>query len=181
MPSDLLDATLDASLLRLGLLDDLEPEDPRVKATVQAVRGALWLRSVTGGLARNEADAAGVPGDEGGGRPSITATLWLAQHAVRAARRLQDLEDARVILMWTAARAEGMGLLPERLDVGRGAPEASPSLAATAAYVTTVLDYRDRARLLARCDRCGEPAPARRARRGADRISGSLPGIVAHL
>jgi GH15 family glucan-1,4-alpha-glucosidase len=188
------DTTLDASLLRLGLLDDLEPEDPRVRSTVAAVRAALWVRA-GGGLARHESDAAG-PGMETGhlgpggpgGLASVTATLWLAQHAIRSARKLQDLEGARVLLLWTAARAEGVGLLPERVGAagsGAGAPEGaigpSPSLAATAAYVTTVLDYRERARLLLRCDRCGEPAPARRARRAAERNGASLPGIVAHL
>ncbi len=160
------DTTLDASLLKLGLLDDLEPEDPRVRGTVAAVRAALWVPA-GGGLALHEGDVTGSGMDGDSGRPSIVATLWLAQHAIRAARKLQDLEGARVLLLWTAARAEGAGLLP--------------SLAATAAYVSTILDYRERARLLLRCDRCGEPAPARRGRRAAERRVTSLPGIVAHL
>jgi hypothetical protein len=110
----------------------------------------------------------------------VLATLWLAQHGIRAARRLQDLEGARVLLLWTAARSEGAGLLPDRLDAET---RVAPSLAATAAFVTTVLDYGDRSRLLARCDRCGEPAPARRARRAAmaDLRTPLPPGVVADL
>lgn len=170
-----LDPTLDASLLWLGLFDDLEPEDPRVKATAEAVRASLWVRSGAGGIARHEGDLAET------GRPHIAATLWLAQHAIRAARRLQDLEGARILLLWTSARAEGTGLLPERLGSASAAAGICPSLGATAAYVATVLDYGERARLLARCDRCGEPAPARRGRRAAERGATSLPGLVAHL
>ncbi|HEV8129127.1 MAG TPA: glycoside hydrolase family 15 protein [Candidatus Eisenbacteria bacterium] len=175
-----LDLTLDASLLWLGLLDDLEPEDPRVKATADAVRDALWIREGAGGLARSEADAATAFGNQGVGRASLLATLWLAQHGIRAARRLQDLEGARVLLLWTSARSEGAGLLPDRLDAET---RVAPSLAATAAFVTTVLDYGDRSRLLARCDRCGEPAPARRARRAAmaDLRTPLPPGVVADL
>ncbi len=178
-----LDLTLDAALLWLGLFDDLEPEDPRVKATADAVRAALWLGGGTGGLARHEADATvafGSPADptEGTGRASVLATLWLAQHGIRAARRLQDLEGARVLLLWTSARADGAGLLPDRLDAES---TIAPSLAATSAFVTTVLDYAERSRLLARCDRCGEPAPARRSRRAAERAPASLPGVVADL
>jgi GH15 family glucan-1,4-alpha-glucosidase len=179
-----LDATLDSSLLWLGLFDDLEPEDPRVRATCAAVRSALWVRSGAAGLARHETDAAG-PGpdrERGAGRPAVAPTLWLAQHLIRAARKTQDLEEARILLLWAAARAEGTGLLPERLDAATGAADGiCPSLNATAAYVTTVLDYGERARMLARCDRCGEPAPARRARRVAARGVSSLPGVVADL
>ena len=176
-----LDATLDASLLWLGLFDDLEPEDPRVRATCAAVRGGLWVRSGVAGLARHEADAAGPGSDRAAGRPSIAPTLWLAQHMIRVARKSQDLEEARILLLWAAARAEGTGLLPERLDpASGGADGVCPSLDATAAFVATVLDYGERARLLARCDRCGEPAPARRARRVADRVA-LLPGVVADL
>ena len=177
-----LDPSLDASLLWLGLFDDLEPEDPRVRATAAAVRASLWVRSGTAGLARHEGDIAhaGIEREPRPGRPSIAPTLWLAQHAIRAARKTQDLEDARILLLWASARAEGTGLLPETLDPATGAADGiCPSLAATAAYVTTVLDYGERARLLARCDRCGEPAPARRSRRGAS--PALLPGLVADL
>ncbi|MGE5179059.1 MAG: glycoside hydrolase family 15 protein [Bacteroidota bacterium] len=178
-----LDPTLDASLLWLGLFDDLEPEDPRVKATAAAVRAGLWIPGL-GGLARHEADAgdAGTEREGSGGRASLKPTLWLAQHTIRAARHAQDLEAARILLLWTAARAEGSGLLPERLLPGAAPGEGTcPSLGATAAFVTTVLDYGERARLLARCDRCGQPAPVRRARGATARAARSLPGLVADL
>jgi GH15 family glucan-1,4-alpha-glucosidase len=179
-----LDATLDASLLWLGLYDDLEPEDPRVRATGAAVRSALWVRSGVAGLARHESDAAGaeLDRDRSHGRPALAPTLWLAQHLIRGARKTQDLEEARILLLWAAARAEGTGLLPERLDPATAAADGlCPSLQATASFVTTVLDYGEKARLLARCDRCGEPAPARRSRRVTARGAASLPSVVADL
>ncbi|HET9950936.1 MAG TPA: hypothetical protein VFS09_03985 [Candidatus Eisenbacteria bacterium] len=189
------DETADASLLLVGLLDDFEPEDPRVRATVADARERLWVRTGTGGVARYEGDLVGSVGggvSEGGdvpGSPNVAATLWLALHAARAARRVQDLEVARTLLFWAAARAEGIGLLPERLHPYRGRTTGPvPSLAAHAWFVQAAIDYCERSRLLTRCDRCGEPAPARRERRrGAAGASGkaarvpSLPGIVADL
>ena len=185
------DGTADASLLLLGLLDDFEPEDPRVRATVAETKERLWVRTGTGGLARYEGDRVGsVGGDvtaptDVPGSPNVAATLWLALHAIRAARRLQDLEPARTILFWAAARAEGIGLLPERLHPYRGRTVGpAPSLAAHAWFVQTAIDYSERVRLLTRCDRCGEPSPARRERRraGAPALrAGSLPGVVADL
>jgi GH15 family glucan-1,4-alpha-glucosidase len=185
------DETADASLLLLGLLDDFEPEDPRVRATVAEVRERLWVRTGTGGMARYERDPVGSVGgdvsDEGTipGCPNVAATLWLALHSIRAARRLQDMEPGRTLLFWAAARAEGVGLLPERLHPHRGRTTGpTPSLRAHAWYVQAAVDYSERVRLLTRCERCGEPSPARHARRravaAATRVA-SLPGVVADL
>lgn len=185
------DATADASLLLLGLLDDFEPEDPRIRATVTDVRERLWVRTGTGGLARYERDPVGSVGGDVAemtdvpGSPNVAATLWLALHAIRASRRLQDLEPARTILFWAAARAEGIGLLPERLHPYRGRTVGpAPSLVAHAWFVQAAIDYSERVRLLTRCERCGEPAPARRERRRPGALAaraGSLPGVVADL
>ncbi len=179
------DPTVDASLLWLGLFDDLEPEDPRVKATVEAVRARLWVRTGVGGLARYEHDGLGSVGTdlaEVPGNPWIASTLWLAQHAIRNARRVPDLEPARILLLWTAARAEGNGALPEQLHPYRGETTSlSPSVSAHSWFVATVLEYAERLRTLNRCERCGEPSPARRERRRLPAPLPSLPGIVAHL
>ena len=84
------DPTLDASLLWLGLWEDAEVEDVRIKATVEAVRNALWVRTGVGGLARCERDPLGAVGTdltEVPGSPHVAPTLWLAAHAIRGARR----------------------------------------------------------------------------------------------
>jgi GH15 family glucan-1,4-alpha-glucosidase len=181
------DAGIDASLLLPGLFDDFEPEDPRVRATVESVKRRLWARAGSGGLIRYEGDRSGRSASdapEDGEHPRIAPTLWLALQEARAARRLQDLEPVRTLLFWAAARAEGAGLLPERIHPARGGSSGTaPSLSAHAWFVQAALDYADRVRLLTRCDRCGEPGPVRRERRASAEVAAaprSLPGIVAH-
>ena len=163
------DPTLDASLLWLGLIDGLEAEDSKVRATVAAARGTLWVRTGVGGMARYERDPLGSVGtdlEEVPGNPWIAATLWLAQHSVVTAQRSQDLDPARTLLLWCAARAEGWSALPEQLHPYRGETTSTmPSMGAHAWLVETVIDYVERLRSLGRCDRCGAPARARLERR----------------
>ncbi|MGH7680684.1 MAG: glycoside hydrolase family 15 protein [Candidatus Eiseniibacteriota bacterium] len=167
------DPTVDASLLWPGLLEGLEAEDTRIKATVAAVRGTLWVRTGIGGIARYERDPLGSVGSdlaEVPGNPWIEATLWMAEHAIQSARRAQDLEAARTIFLWCAARAEGWSLLPEQLHPYRGETTSStPSLLAHAWFVEAVVDYVERLRGLTRCDRCGAPAASRAEREPASR------------
>lgn len=182
-----IDATPDASLLWLSLFGDLEPEDARVGATVEAVRERLWIRSGPGGLRPRgtdpdgRGDAAGSAAAPEDARPSVSATLWLALHSIRTARTLRDLEPARTILLWCAARAGGAGLLPERL-AGEGAGEtrtAAPHMPAHAWLVWTVAEYEERYREIQRCERCG--GTARGDRQRPVLVKAPLPGIVADL
>ncbi|HET9251365.1 MAG TPA: glycoside hydrolase family 15 protein [Candidatus Eisenbacteria bacterium] len=178
------DATVDASLLTLGLWGEMEPEDARVRATVDAVRETLWVKTGTGGIARYERDPLHSVGSELAevpGSPSIAATLWLATHAIRVARKTQDLDAARTLLLWCAARAEGWSGLPEQLHPYRGETRsACPSLLAHTWLVGTVADYAERLRILKRCDRCGAPASSGRGRRGLALPDPLTPGLVAH-
>ena len=178
------DATVDASLLTLGLWGEMEAEDARVRATVESVREALWVRTGTGGIARYERDplySVGTELAEVPGSPSVTATLWLASHAIRVARKTADLDAARTLLLWCAARAEGWSGLPEQLHPYRGETRsACPSLLAHTWLVATVADYVERLRLLKRCDRCGAPASSGRGRRALALPDSLAPGLVAH-
>jgi GH15 family glucan-1,4-alpha-glucosidase len=178
------DAVVDASLLTLGLWGEMEPEDARVRATVEAVRETLWVRTGVGGIARYERDplySVGTELAEVPGSPSITATLWLANHAIRVARRTQELDPARTLLLWCAARTEGWSGLPEQLHPYRGETRsASPSMLAHAWLVATVVEYSERIRLLRRCDRCGAPASSNRGKRGMALPDPLAPGLVAH-
>ncbi len=179
-----IDATLDAGLLWISLFGDLEPEDSRVKATVEAVRARLWVASGPGGLVPHETDPTApiepADGSDASESPSLAATLWLALHAIRTARRREDLDPARTILLWAAARTGTTGLLPERL-VARGAKDESPapSMPAHAWFVETVLEFVERTREIQRCGSCGAPARAARTRGGL--VKAPLPGLIAHL
>jgi GH15 family glucan-1,4-alpha-glucosidase len=177
------DSTLDASLLWLGLLEGMEAEDSRIRATTAAVRSTLWVRTGIGGIARYERDPLGSVGTdlaEVPGNPWIAATLWLAQHSIRGAGRAHDLDPARTILLWTAARAEGWSLLPEQLHPYRGETTAStPSLAAHAWLVGTVVDYVERLRNLGRCDRCGAPAQGALQKGAAPHLEPAAPGVAS--
>jgi GH15 family glucan-1,4-alpha-glucosidase len=178
------DPTVDASLLTLGLWGEMEPEDARVRATVDAVRETLWVRTGVGGVARYERDPLYSVGSELAevpGSPSVMATLWLASHAIRVARRTQELDPARTLLLWCAARAEGWSGLPEQLHPYRGETRAAcPSMIAHAWLVATVAEYWERQRLLKRCDRCGAPASSGRGKRGLALPDPLAPGLVAH-
>jgi GH15 family glucan-1,4-alpha-glucosidase len=178
------DTTVDASLLSIGLWGEMEPEDARVRATVEAVRETLGVRTGVGGIARYERDPLYSVGSELAevpGSPSVAATLWLASHAIRAARRTQELDPARTLLLWCAARAEGWSGLPEQLHPYRGETRsACPSLLAHAWLVAAVSDYAERLRLLRRCDRCGAPASGGRGKRGLALSDPLAPGLVAH-
>ena len=178
------DATMDASLLTLGLWGEMEPEDARVRATVESVRETLWVRTGVGGIARYERDplySVGSELREVPGSPSILATLWLANHAIKVARRTQDLDPARTLLLWCAARAEGWSGLPEQLHPYRGETHsACPSLITHAWLITTVVEYSERLRHLKRCDRCGALATTGRAKRGLALPDPLTPGLVAH-
>src|SRR6185436_4998770 len=149
---------------------EMEPEDTRVRATVESVRETLWVRTGVGGIARYERDplySVGSELREVPGSPSILATLWLANHAIKVARRTQDLDPARTLLLWCAARAEGWSGLPEQLHPYRGETHsACPSLITHAWLITTVVEYSERLRHLKRCDRCGALATTGRAKRG---------------
>lgn len=173
------DATIDASLLWVTLFADVDPGDARVRATAEAVRDQLWLGEGPGGLRPYDPVAAPSLAAEAE-RPSVPATLWLALHAVRAARSLRDLDTARTILLLCAARATDTGLLPERLAAG-GVEEPSPAphMPAHAWFVRAAVEYEERFRIIQRCDRCGAPARARRA--APELVEGSLPGLVGHL
>lgn len=112
-----LDLMVDASLAGVFAFGALAPRDPRVVATMDAVRDRLWVKTAIGGCARYEGDTfernTGDPSSPG--NPWIICTLWLARHAAEATTR-EEIEPARRLLDWVAARAAPSGVLPEQVD-----------------------------------------------------------------
>jgi len=178
------DATLDASLLLLPLFGAFEPEDPRVRSSHDAVRRRLWVKTGTGGLARYENDPVDSVGTELAdvpGNPWIMPTLWMGVHALRVARRVQDLDPTRTIFLWCAARAGRNGLLAEQLHPYGGEIKGSaPSMQAHAWFVWAVVEYVERMRDLSRCERCGSRAAERRRAVPDLAVEAPLPGFIAH-
>jgi GH15 family glucan-1,4-alpha-glucosidase len=139
------DSTLDVSLLALPLLGMLEPGDPKVKATVEAIHQRLWCQTQVGGLARYENDyyhqvswdIEKVPGN-----PWFIGTLWLARYYISTARSHAGLERARELLRWAQRHALPSGLLPEQVNPYTGEPlSVSPLTWSHAEYVNTVQEY----------------------------------------
>jgi GH15 family glucan-1,4-alpha-glucosidase len=119
---------------------------------MQAVRDQLWCKTDIGGVARYtndyyhqvETDLAKVPGN-----PWFICTMWLGQHAVARAKRAADLEPARQILSWVAARQMPSGVLAEQVHPRTGAPlSVAPLTWSHATVVTLVQEYLDRCEAL---------------------------------
>ncbi len=120
------DLTVDASLAGVFAFGTFPACDPRVRATMHAVRERLWVKTAVGGCARYEGDAyeRATPDPSIPGNPWIICTLWLARHAIEAAVTPEEIEQARPLLDWVAARAAPSGVLPEQVDPFDGTPRS---------------------------------------------------------
>jgi GH15 family glucan-1,4-alpha-glucosidase len=140
------DLTVDASLFGLFYFGMLDARDPRVTATMRAVKERLWLATAVGGIARYEGDRYQF-GSDGAlpGNPWFICTLWLAQWHIAAAQRREELRPALEILEWVVQRALPSGVLAEQVDPRTGAPlSVSPLTWSHATFVAAVLDYVER-------------------------------------
>lgn len=149
------DLTVDASLFGVFAFGGFAPRDPRVTATMDAVRERLWVKTAIGGCARYEGDAfERTTGDPAiPGNPWIICTLWLARHAIEAATTREELEPARRLLDWVAARAAPSGVLPEQVDPFDGAARSVAPL--TWSHAEFILTAR---RFVERCAELVAPA-----------------------
>ena len=139
------DDVLDSAVFGLWRFGMYEPDEPRIAATMAAVREQLQVRSACSGIARYsddyyfqvERDTSLVPGN-----PWFICTLWVAQWLIAVARSGEDLVPARAVLDWVADHQLPGGLLSEQLDPHTGAPlSVSPLTWSHAELVITVDDY----------------------------------------
>lgn len=139
------DATLDSAVLSLGLYGAVDPRDPKMRQTADAVQHRLWCQSPVGGLARYEGDSYQQAADDTtkvAGNPWIITTLWLAQLRCLAADSPAELDEARHLLDWVTDRAPHSGLLPEQLHPYTGEPlSVAPLTWSHAEYVRAVRGY----------------------------------------
>jgi glucoamylase len=165
------DLTVDASLIGAWRFGAFPPDDPRVEATMLAIREKLWVRTDVGGVARYERDpyqarAFGDPAVPG--NPWFICTLWLAQHSIAKASTVETLQESLPILSWVAKHALGSGILAEQLHPYTGEPlSVSPLTWSHAEFVATVLAWLEKREALDLCPTCGTPKFFYRRREGA--------------
>jgi len=149
----------------------LAPDDPKVEATMLAIREKLWVRTDVGGVARYESDPyqqrangdAAVPGN-----PWFICTLWLAQHGIAKARSVDDLRECIPLLAWVSRHALPSGILAEQLHPYTGEPlSVSPLTWSHAEFVASVLAWLEKREALDICPTCGTPKFFYRQQRGA--------------
>ncbi len=139
------DTVVDSSTLAIGLMDILDPHDPIVTATLEAVERELLVKSATGGVARYAGDYYWRVSDDLPGNPWIICTMWLAQLKLKRARTLEDLAEPLVWLEWVAKYAATTGVLAEQIHPETGAPlSVSPLTWSHAEFVQTALDYAEK-------------------------------------
>ena len=121
------------------------PDDPRVVATMEAVRAQLWISAGVGGVARYQQDWYHCVelGEDIPGNPWIICTLWVADWLARTARGTTELDSTVLPLLgWVAHHASAAGLLPEQVHPLSGAPlSVAPLTWSHAAFVDSCLTY----------------------------------------
>jgi len=139
------DETIESSMLGLWYFGMLAPDDPRVTATIDAVRDRLWVKTDIGGCARYENDWYQRVTDDVGavpGNPWFICTLWLAQHDIAVAKTRDDLARARDLLKWPLTWALPSGVLAEQAHPYTGVPlSVSPLTWSHGTFCLAVREY----------------------------------------
>ncbi|HXX39101.1 MAG TPA: glycoside hydrolase family 15 protein [bacterium] len=177
-----LDLTIDASLYGLFAFGMLEPDDPKLVSTMQAVETRLRIQTGVGGIARYEDDYYQQISKETGpvpGNPWILCTLWLAEWYVARAKSIEHLAHPLELIRWAASRALPSGVMPEQVHPHDGTPlSVSPLTWSHASFAHAVLCYLDCLYALDVCPTCGSPKYRRVESRiiGARAASPAPPG-----
>jgi GH15 family glucan-1,4-alpha-glucosidase len=155
------DATIDASMYGVFAFGTYAPSDPKVAATMKAIRDRLWCKTEVGGVARYENDyyhrvsddIANVPGN-----PWFICTMWLAQYAIAKATKPADLKEAIEVLEWVASRTLRSGVLAEQVHPYNNAPlSVSPLTWSHATVVMCVQEYLEKMEEIELCPTCKQP------------------------
>ncbi|WP_159881378.1 glycoside hydrolase family 15 protein [Paenibacillus puerhi] len=139
------DLTLDVSMYAVFDFGLARAEDPRVTATMKAIREKLWVKTEVGGLARytNDyyhqvtKDVERVPGN-----PWFIGTLWYAEYVIAVAKDEDGLKEAEELLRWTIGHSLPSGALAEQVHPYTGEPlSVSPLTWSHASFVKVVQEY----------------------------------------
>lgn len=172
-----LDDTVDAALFGIFKFHLLEPNDPRVISTMNAVHDQLWVKTEVGGTARYTADTYHRTTDDTQtvpGNPWFICTLWLADWKISRATTRAELDEALPIFHWVMEHALPSGVLAEQVHPFTNAPlSVSPLTWSHATYVGTVLKYLEKLESLDYCNGCGQPRYQKR-RSGVTELFGQI-------
>jgi GH15 family glucan-1,4-alpha-glucosidase len=155
------DATIDASMYGTFAFGAYSADDPKVEATMKAIRDRLWCKTEVGGVARYENDyyhrvsddIQNVPGN-----PWFICTMWLALHTIARAKTVEELGEAVKILEWVDSRKLPSGVLAEQVNPYTNAPmSVSPLTWSHATVVDVVQSYLEKREAVERCPACGGP------------------------
>ncbi len=150
------DPTVDASLYALFAFGAYEPSDPRVVATMEAIKDKLWVTTAVGGVARYENDDYHRVSKDVPGNPWFICTLWLALYTIRRAQTEEELQQALPTIEWVAHRALPSGVLAEQVDPYTDEPlSVSPLTWSHATLVSVVMAYLEKLEGLRLCGTCG--------------------------
>lgn len=140
-----IDGACDSSLWGLFAFGVYRPDDPRITATMAALRERLWVGGVTGGMARYENDDYHRGSREVTGNPWFIATLWLADYLIHRAETREQLSEVERILLWACDHTLPSGAMAEQIHPFTGAPlSVSPLTWSHATFVTITQRYAAR-------------------------------------
>ncbi|MBW6466674.1 MAG: glycoside hydrolase family 15 protein [Brevefilum sp.] len=147
-----IDPVIDASLVGLWQFGMYAPDDPKIVATMGAIKDRLWVNTSVGGIARYEDDHYHQVSDaieDVPGNPWFITTLWLAEWLALTAKNIDDLDPSLDLLNWVAERALNSGILAEQVHPYTNAPlSVSPLTWSHAAFVSTVQTWLARRKAL---------------------------------
>jgi GH15 family glucan-1,4-alpha-glucosidase len=136
------DYTIDSSISTVFVFKVLDPNDFRVKNTMETLEKSLQVKTEIGGVARYGNDRFRRVSLETPGNPWFIATLRIARWRIAKATSIEELSSALELLKWTARNALPSGALAEQLDPYTGKPlSATPLLWSHAEYVLSVTEY----------------------------------------
>ena len=139
------DMTLDASMYALFDFEMFAANDPRITATMKAIREKLWIQSEVGGIGRYSDDyyhQVTQDIDKVPGNPWFICTLWYAEWVIAAANNEGELKEAEELIRWTMNHALPTGIMAEQVHPYTGEPmSVSPLTWSHASFVKVVQEY----------------------------------------
>lgn len=146
------DYTIDtSSFYGLVEFEVFDIDDPKIKTAWKTVSAKLQVDASSKGFVRYENDGYYRMREASSPNPWVITTLWMAQCAIKAARKHGDLKEPLDLLLWTSSHATTGGVLAEQMHpLTREHLSTAPLVWSHAEYVRTVHAYLDKVKELSR-------------------------------